>query len=667
MTNLRKILKFYRILPAKYLAGWCFTGLLTALLFALQVYGPLVQKKFVDKAILMKTIHNEWFEILIIIYSLTILLSLLTNLMSGFLSAKVNKIFIFKYLNKVMHLKKTEILKRGSSFYYDIISGDTEVIVSVIMSMTLFSFIFSIIQSIFVLYIIYHWNKVIFGALLGFIIIISVNTYLTSFFMKNVYHGIRNNASAFVGKTVDKISNNFSIVHNSVFDKLIKNLIPVYERLMKSFYKHTVVVSSFESFYQLANKAIFLFVLIYSIQLIIDGEASYGVAIAMLSYINLATSPVDKFKQVITMLASTDISISRLDRIENLIENHSNYDKLFLPQTKLTNLEIKDLSFSYDHEKSKKYNNINFKVQNCLALVGVSGEGKSTILNLLLGEENINRGSISLDKLDLNFLPYGFRNLIFNVYSQNIEIFNNDLNFNLTLGREIILQKDQQAILAQLNKDLANFLSKLEKVIDKGYKNILNLIISEEKFRILFDITGIIAKEELSKQAISGYIKFLKNIVASKDKYLEILTKIEFNRSFIIREKIGRVIQKLNLNLLKDRDFGENGVNISGGERQKIMFARFLLKENWDFFILDEPFTNLDSIAEKEMIELLSEFIQDKSGILISHKFNIIKKLSQQIVFLENGTVANIGSHEELLASNKKYFELHQTYYQNNQ
>ena len=105
------------------------------------------------------------------------------------------------------------------------------------------------------------------------------------------------------------------------------------------------------------------------------------------------------------------------------------------------------------------------------------------------------------------------------------------------------------------------------------------------------------------------------------------------------------------------KDFGENGVEISGGEAQKIAIARALYKDA-PFIILDEPTAALDPIAEAEIYSKFNDISGDKTAIYISHRLSSCKFCDEIAVFHEGGVIQQ-GTHEGLLADeNGKYHEL---------
>ena len=120
-------------------------------------------------------------------------------------------------------------------------------------------------------------------------------------------------------------------------------------------------------------------------------------------------------------------------------------------------------------------------------------------------------------------------------------------------------------------------------------------------------------------------------------------------------DRLDTLEQGLDTMLYKDMD--ENGIEVSGGEAQKIAIARALYKDA-PFIILDEPTAALDPIAEAEIYSKFNDIAGDKTAIYISHRLSSCKFCDEIAVF-QNGAVVQQGTHETLLADkNGKYSAL---------
>jgi len=97
-------------------------------------------------------------------------------------------------------------------------------------------------------------------------------------------------------------------------------------------------------------------------------------------------------------------------------------------------------------------------------------------------------------------------------------------------------------------------------------------------------------------------------------------------------------------------------VDLSGGEWQKIALARAHLRDA-QFLILDEPTASLDARSEREIFERFAELTRNKTTLLISHRFSTVR-MTDRILVIEGGKIAEQGSHDRLIREGGSYAEM---------
>ncbi|MFC0513357.1 peptidase domain-containing ABC transporter [Mucilaginibacter angelicae] len=101
---------------------------------------------------------------------------------------------------------------------------------------------------------------------------------------------------------------------------------------------------------------------------------------------------------------------------------------------------------------------------------------------------------------------------------------------------------------------------------------------------------------------------------------------------------------------------GEQGRGLSGGQRQRVLIARALYKDP-DYLFFDEATNSLDTLNEQKIVEALDDVFKDKTVIVIAHRLSTIRK-ADQIVVMQNGQIAETGSHQELIDKKGRYYQL---------
>lgn len=157
---------------------------------------------------------------------------------------------------------------------------------------------------------------------------------------------------------------------------------------------------------------------------------------------------------------------------------------------------------------------------------------------------------------------------------------------------------------------------------------------------------------------------------------MSIVQNITFrSENNIDRKKMKKCIGQANLSeKIKSLPYGfetnlvpsivGDGVNLSGGEIQKLMLARALYKDA-PLIILDEPTAALDPIAENQMYLRYNELTKNKTAIYISHRLSSTR-FCHRIIFIENGKIIEMGTHDELMARGGRYkriFDIQSQYY----
>lgn len=145
-----------------------------------------------------------------------------------------------------------------------------------------------------------------------------------------------------------------------------------------------------------------------------------------------------------------------------------------------------------------------------------------------------------------------------------------------------------------------------------------------------------------------------------------IAENIAFGRPTATREEIIAAAELANAHefiskMAKGYDtmVGERGSTLSGGQRQRIGIARVMVRNN-PILLLDEPTAALDSESEKLVIEALERLMKGRTVITIAHRLTTIRD-ADQIIVIAGGVVAESGTHEELMAKNAIYAQLHRT------
>jgi subfamily B ATP-binding cassette protein MsbA len=309
------------------------------------------------------------------------------------------------------------------------------------------------------------------------------------------------------------------------------------------------------------------FLIYFSAKLIAKNELEVGNFFSFLAAMMLAYQPVRS-------LATLNIAIQQglagaksvLPVIDYIPEVQDKKDSKELIVNE-GEIDFEKVNFNYSKDGSLILDTVNLNIpgKKMIALVGHSGAGKSTILNLIPRFYNISKGDIKID---------------------NQSIYNS--------------------------------------TIQSVRKNIS--LVSQDT--TLFDDT------------IKNNIAYA-NMDASQEEIIQ-AAKYSFANDFI---------QKLPKQY--DTIIGENGVRLSGGEKQRLSIARAILKKS-PIILLDEATSSLDAETEDKIQKAINFLIKGRTAIVIAHRLSTILN-SDKIYVIDKGTVVGKGKHEDLLSSSDVY------------
>jgi len=238
------------------------------------------------------------------------------------------------------------------------------------------------------------------------------------------------------------------------------------------------------------------------------------------------------------------------------------------------------------------------------------------------------------------FEDVGFR------YAHSERWANRHLNFTLRAGEKLALVGENGAGKTTLVKLLARLYDPTEgRILLDGH---------DLRDYSLWDLrknVGVIFQDYIPYQMTVAQNVAVGNIDEKENRDQIIDASKKSLADLLVQRLPGKYDQALG------KRFNQ-GVELSGGEWQKIALARAYMKEA-QLLILDEPTSALDARAEYEVFQRFAELTQGKTAVLISHRFSTVR-MADRILVLDKGEVLEMGSHDELLRNNGRYAELFQ-------
>ena len=305
----------------------------------------------------------------------------------------------------------------------------------------------------------------------------------------------------------------------------------------------------------------------YSGKLIMSGELGLNNFFSFLAAMMLAYQPV---RSLATLNMSLNQGLAAARRILPLIDNENKIKELEnAKELKISKGEIRfeKVNFKYNKDEGEVLNDIDIFIEGgeMTSLVGHSGAGKSSLLNLIPRFYDRDDGDIKIDNQSIYKTKIKSLRSNISLVAQDITLFDDTIRNNILYA----------------NPDASN--------------------------------------EELNEAA-----------------------KFSYSKEFI--EKLPNKFETL---------IGENGIRLSGGEKQRISIARAMLKKS-SIILLDEATSSLDSDTETKIQEAIKLLTNNKTTLVIAHRLSTIKN-SKKIYVIDDGRIVADGNHEHLLKNSVIY------------
>jgi ATP-binding cassette subfamily B protein len=272
------------------------------------------------------------------------------------------------------------------------------------------------------------------------VILTPLSLFLARFIATRSFSLFKEQSEARADQTsfVDEMIGNLSVVKAFAHeDENLQVFDGVNDRLEKASVRATFVSSLTNPGTRFINNIVYAAVALFGALVCIAGGMSVGGLTIFLSYANQYTKPFNEISGVVTELQN---ALACAERVFSLIEADSEIPDSEDAPTDIDikgNVDIEDVAFSYDKEKSLIEDlNLNVKKGQRIAIVGPTGSGKTTLINLLMRFYDVDKGSISIDGVDIrDYKRSDLRNL-FGMVLQETWLRSGTIRDNITLGRE---------------------------------------------------------------------------------------------------------------------------------------------------------------------------------------------------------------------------------------
>lgn len=305
---------------------------------------------------------------------------------------------------------------------------------------------------------------------------------------------------------------------------------------------------------------------------VIHGRLSLGEFVAFMGYLAMLTWPTIAVGWVINIFQRGSASMGRMLNIMEAVPEIQTLPGAELPKSVQGALEFRSLSFQYPKSAHPVLHNINLQVPagTTLAIVGHTGSGKSTLVNLIPRLLDPPPGTVFIDGKDVREWPLTELRKSIGYVPQETFLFSETIEENIAFGKDIKTETTeiaQAAQTSQIYSDIDSFSNKMQTYV------------------------------------------------------------------------------------------GERGITLSGGQKQRVAISRAVIMRP-KIMIFDDSLSSVDTYTEEKILEELTNVMKDRTTILVSHRISTVRNAHQIVVF-KDGAIAELGTHEALIAQAGVYADLY--------
>lgn len=337
--------------------------------------------------------------------------------------------------------------------------------------------------------------------------------------------------------------------------------------------RQSKVLVKYQPLFQIITRLLPICVIMYGGYLTIIDEISLGTLGAFVEYSMNITWPLEMIGWLSNSAASAYASNKKIQKIFDTKPDIIEKTKPNTIGTVKGNIDFEHVSFELDNKKILHDISFHLPAGKTIGIMGATGSGKTSIINLLQRFYDVSSGCIKLDGVDITKLSLHELRSSLSLVMQDVFLFSESINENVKLGMKQLIE--DETVKAALCLSSANeFIERMED----GYDTII----------------------------------------------------------------------------------GERGVGLSGGQKQRISIARALAKHA-PIVILDDSTSALDMETEHQIQESLNQ-LKDTTKIIIAHRISAVRN-ADEIIILEDGAIAERGTHQELLEKHGLYYNTYMAQY----